>query len=259
MHKQLNSLYAGVSASVTSSLLTHPIDVVKVNVQTKNVTPFDFIRGTPVHHLYKGIGASVLRNATFVGSKMFAYDALKAQVQPTTLPERLVCGMGAGFIGAAIGSPFDVSLVRMQTYPERYPTIYQTFVRTYTEDGMRGFWKGCEYTMSRAMLVTACQFGVYDELKQRLRPYTTNDHTLFVSSSVMSSFVTALVSNPVDLCKNRVMNNHPSSTIASVIRNEGVSTLWKGMVPNLARQVPLNLTRFSCLEFFRDTSSKTTL
>lgn len=69
-------------------------------------------------------------------------------------------------------------------------------------------------------------------------------------ASVLSSVTTAIVSNPVDLCKTRAINHIPANTIRKIVQEEGVRALWKGIGPNMMRQIPMNLVRFSCFELF---------
>jgi hypothetical protein len=39
--------------------------------------------------------------------------------------------------------------------------------------------------------------------------------------------------------------------IAKTVRREGISAVYKGLVPTTARQVPLNMVRFVSVEYFR--------
>jgi hypothetical protein len=160
--------------------------------------------------------------------------------------------MGAGLTGSLIGTPFDLIMVRIQNDPKQFPNIYTTIHKTYTKEGLFNFWNGLNYTMSRAIIVTACQFSIYEEMKQELKNrHWRNEYTIFVISSVMSSVVTGLLSNPIDLCKTRTMNQCENATITKIVRNEGFVSLWKGIYVNIGRQIPLNLIRFSILELFK--------
>jgi hypothetical protein len=245
-------------SSICSSLITHPIDVVKVTCQT-NVSSSPFtainknIKKEGFSFFYRGFTASIMRNGIFVTTKMFAYDCLKQEFNVKTFQDKLLCGMSAGFCGAVVGAPFDLLMVRMQNDKAKYPNITTTIQRTYINEGIFGFWKGIYYTTCRAMIVSACQFAVYEQMKQELEKQKrfTNPYYTFGCSSITSSLLTSIVSNPFDLCKTRTINKHPNNTIQKIIKNEGWPSLRKGLLANIARQIPLNLIRFSFLEFFR--------
>ena len=60
-----------------------------------------------------------MRQASFIGTKFGAYDLLKAAMPKDpdgSLPfwKMTLCGLGAGAIGAAVGNPADLAMVRMQ-------------------------------------------------------------------------------------------------------------------------------------------------
>ena len=240
-------------SSITSSIISHPLDVMKVRVQNTN-HPNRFIpymnnvfKQEGVGFLYKGVFASVFRNGTFVSSKMFTYNYLKKEYNPQTFATKFLFGMSAGAVGSLVGTPFDVVMVKMQQFPNKYRNIVSEI---YSKEGLIGFWKGFNYTLCRGIIVTACQFSVYEQMKQELESRISNPLHIFTLSSVTSSIITSIVSNPVDLCKTRRVNGIAPNTIITIYKEEGLLHLWKGCTLNMSRQIPLNLLRFSCFEFF---------
>ena len=257
-NKSIKQFPIYMSSSICACLMTHPIDVIKVKLQTNVLySPTQLItnqlKTNGFSFLFKGIRASILRNGSFVTTKMFTYDYLRSNYNTSYFSNKVLCGMGAGLTGSLIGTPFDLIMVRIQNNPKLYPDIYTTIHKTYTKEGLFNFWNGLNYTMGRAIVVTACQFSIYEEMQQELkrRDWLNNEYNIFVMSSVMSSVVTGLLSNPIDLCKTRTMNQCENATITKIVRNEGFCSLWKGIYVNVGRQIPLNLIRFSILEFFK--------
>lgn len=254
-HLKQVSLYT--SSSICASLLTHPLDVIKVRLQTNtcNTPQLQLLKHSlktyGLSFLYRGLRASVFRNGSFVTTKMYTYDLLKKQYEPKTFGSKVICGMGAGFIGSIVGTPSDLVMVRMQNNSIKYPTIMKTLQKTVSEDGYLGFFNGLSYTMIRAIIVTACQFAIYDHIKEELNKKYDNKTGIFIISSVTSSIITGILSNPIDVCKTRTMNNHVNGGLYTIIRKEGITALWKGLNANIGRQIPLNFIRFSFLEFFK--------
>jgi|UniRef100_A0A6C0BPV2 solute carrier family 25 oxoglutarate transporter 11 len=254
----VNQIPMYLTSSICASFITHPLDVIKVKLQTNKqykhpirIIQSQFYNKGP-SFLFKGLKASVLRNGTFVTTKMFTYDYLKNEYNISSFPGKFICGMTAGLVGSFIGTPFDLIMVRIQNKPDIYPNILSTVKNTYNNEGILSFWNGVQYTMTRAVIVTACQFSIYEQMKQELSDFGIfNSRCVFMMSSIGSSITTGLLSNPLDLCKTRNMNNIKNSSISNIIRNEGVFSLWKGIYANIGRQIPLNLIRFSFLEYFK--------
>lgn len=264
MSNTVSQLPVYISSSVCASILTHPLDVIKVKLQTnanQSIAPTRLLsniyKQNGISFLFKGLRASLLRNGSFVTTKMFAYDYLRSMYPSSSFKDKIVCGMSAGLIGSLVGTPFDLIMVRIQNNPTLYPNISSTVVKTFNEEGLRAFWNGSHYTVSRAIIVTTCQFAVYEEMKERLRKQHNwdNEYMVFATSSISSSIVTSVLSNPVDVCKTRIMAGAPQQNLLSLISTEGVGAMYKGLYMNLCRQVPLNLIRFGFLGTFKQLST----
>ena len=98
--------------------------------------------------------------------------------------EKAICSLSAGFIGAYIGNPADLALVRMQNDtvlpPEQrrnYKNVVDAFSRIVKEEGVTALWKGSIPTVCRAMSLNFGMLAPYDEAKERLKKManTTQD------------------------------------------------------------------------------------
>lgn len=256
LDRRLRLVSACLMSSTTSAIITHPIDTIKVRLQTtvKNVTPplFTYIR-TP-STLYKGLVASMMRNGVFVTSKMYTYSTITSYIKDDTFGAKIGAGMTAGLVGAVIGTPFDMATVRIQNNPTKYHGVREALGCVYRTDGVIGLWSGLSYTAGRAMIVTACQFGVFHQMRQEMSRANHGEWEGFVCAAVTSAIVTAGASNPIDVCKTRVMSaagRNATISIGRIIASEGGLALWKGCGASAARQIPLNLTRFGLLDMFK--------
>jgi len=288
-----------------SGAVTHPIDLVKVRMQLYGAQDgFDITKGaaakgaTPkpapgmfrttvmvVQHegalgLYKGLSASLLRQATFIGTKFGAYDVLKglAKDESGNIPfwKMTLCGLGAGAIGAAVGNPADLAMVRMQAdgrlpieLRRNYAHGGEALMRVVREEGVLALWRGCSPTVTRAMIVTASQMAVYDQSKKYILDTTGMKDGLMVQTgaSFIAGIVAALTSNPIDLAKSRLMSMKPGADgklpytgtfdcIIKTVQHEGLGSVYKGLGPTAARQVPLNIVRFISVEWCKELLSK---
>jgi hypothetical protein len=235
-----------ISVSVVSSLLTHPIDVIKVRTQSNNKM---YIRKlSDIISLSNGMNASILRNTSLVGSKMCAYETIKSYRDLTTFNDKIIAGGFSGAFACLIGTPFDKIMVQIQNNNNK-TTISSIMNNEYRKGGILEFWKGTKYTFLRTITITICQFAFYDEMKQRLQHTDMSESSKFMTSSIFASSSAAILSNPFDLCKTRTMNNTKNHNITDIIRYEGFPSLFKGTLANANRQVPLHFIRFFMLEY----------
>ncbi|KAI0468213.1 mitochondrial carrier domain-containing protein [Xylaria cf. heliscus] len=177
---------AGAFAGVANSVISGPIEHVRIRLQTQPhgaarlySGPLDCVRklsasGGVLRGLYRGEAVTVLREAQAYGLWFLAFewmmnaDAARNRVARNEVPAYKVALYG-GLAGEALwlGSyPFDVIKSKMQTdgFGEnmRYRSMRDCFAQTWRAEGMRGFWKGIGPTLLRAMPVSAGTFAVVE-------------------------------------------------------------------------------------------------
>ncbi|CEL99671.1 unnamed protein product [Vitrella brassicaformis CCMP3155] len=248
-------------------------------------TAVDVAKTEGIMSLYKGMSGNVLRQVTFVGTKFGSYDVAKKLVQTYTgnesgqlgFAEKALCGLVAGGAGAAVGNPADMVMVRMQAdgqLPQHlrrnYTNAASAMYQVAREEGVVALWRGCMPTVNRAMIVTAAQMACYDQTKEEILKHTSlkDGPLVHLSSSLVAGFVASVTSNPFDVAKTRLMQMQADPTtgqypyrgtvdcLAKTVSGEGVGALYKGLGPTIARQVPLNMLRFMCVEQLRKLFTK---
>lgn len=296
----------GGIAAIVAGCSTHPIDLLKVRMQLQGgSTPNPVLRpaltqGNAVHvstpeprvglvsvgvrivrqegvaALFSGVSATVLRQALYSTTRMGLYDVMKKKwtdPQTGTLPlvHKIAAGLIAGAIGAAVGNPADVAMVRMQAdgrlpvdQRRNYKSVVDAISQMVKNEGITSLWRGSTLTINRAMLVTASQLASYDQIKETI----VENHIMkdglgtHVTASFAAGFVAAVASNPVDVIKTRVMNmkvepgQEPPYSGAlncamTTIRAEGPLAFYKGFIPTVSRQGPFTVVLFVTLEQVR--------
>jgi solute carrier family 25 oxoglutarate transporter 11 len=83
--------------------------------------------------------------------------------------------MTAGVAGAFVGTPAEVSLIRMTAdgrlppaERRNYKNVFDSLFRIVKEEGVLTLWRGAVPTMGRAMVVNAAQLASYSQAKQFL-------------------------------------------------------------------------------------------
>lgn len=112
--------YFGGLASVGAAIVTHPLDLIKVTMQTQQgelsvlkLVP-NIIREQGVVALYSGISASMLRQMTYSTTRFGAYEVGKNYINTDTFGGKVLLAGFSGFAGGIIGTPADMVNVRMQ-------------------------------------------------------------------------------------------------------------------------------------------------
>jgi len=278
---------------MSAGFLTNPIDVVKVRLQLDNQLSGSknifanryykgFIRGgivilkdEGVRGLFKGVGASVLREGIYSTFRIGAYEPVKellgASHPRSPLWKKIIAGAITGSIGSTIANPTDLVKIRMQgegklpqgTEP-RYRNVFHAFSIIIKQDGVLALWRGVIPTVQRAALLSATQIPAYDHTKNtlKLKGILQEGLPLHMLSSVLAGLATAIVTSPVDVIKTRIMNERVAamgtivyvstgSTLVKILKYEGVGGLYKGFIPNWARIGPHTIITFMIFEQLR--------
>lgn len=258
----------GGSAAAAAAVVTHPLDLVKVRLQTRApdapksmVGTFGYIiKNEGVLGLYNGLSASLLRQLTYSTVRFGVYEDLKVRFAPEATPENpkakpstinlVLQSSLAGLLGGIAGNPGDVLNVRMQSDYAKPPAERRNYkhamdglFRMIREEGPASLFRGVEANASRALLMTASQLASYDLFKQFYMNMGMGDniYTHF-SSSLSAGFVATTVCSPVDVIKTRIMSGAGKQSVMEIFRsatqNEGYLWMFRGWVPSFIRLGP---------------------
>ncbi|XP_022844244.1 mitochondrial uncoupling protein 5-like [Olea europaea var. sylvestris] len=226
--------------------------------------------------LFSGVSATVLRQSLYSTTRMGLYEILKQKwTDPNSknmpLMKKISAGLIAGGVGAAVGNPADVAMVRMQAdgrlplaQRRNYKSVLDAISQMAKNEGVASLWRGSSLTVNRAMLVTASQLASYDQFKEIIleKGLMKDGLGTHITASFAAGFVAAVASNPVDVIKTRVMNMKVEPGMVppysgaidcamKTIRAEGPTSLYKGFIPTISRQGPFTVVLFVTLEQVR--------
>jgi solute carrier family 25 carnitine/acylcarnitine transporter 20/29 len=177
---------AGAFAGVANSVISGPIEHVRIRLQTQPhgasrlySGPLDCVRKLSAHQgvlagLYRGEAVTILREAQAYGVWFLAFeymmnaDAARNKIERKEIPSWKIAFYG-GLAGEALwlaSYPLDVVKSKMQSdgFGEKmkYNSMRDCFGQTWRAEGVRGFWKGIAPTLLRAMPVSAGTFAVVE-------------------------------------------------------------------------------------------------
>lgn len=224
------------------------------------------INTSGVAGLYNGISAAFLRQWTYGACRVGIYSWLLAREpkgSPPSFLRKAGFGVISGGIGAFVGTPSELALVRMgadsrlpMEKRRNYKNIFDCLGRIAREEGgVTALWKGSTPTIARACTLSATVLGTTSELKRQLPVVTGGrlpaDHTAtLLASTCLASLAATFTSQPFDVVKSRIQNM-PTPTpgqppvfagsldcARKIIAQEGPLVLMKGYTPAFIKLAP---------------------
>ncbi|EFN51826.1 hypothetical protein CHLNCDRAFT_56352 [Chlorella variabilis] len=274
-NKALNPVWAaarpfvnGGLSGMMSTVIIQPIDMVKVRIQLgEKGSPFsiaaNMIRNQGVGSLYKGLSAGLLRQATYTTARLGIYnnifEAAKKMNDNKPLPlwQKAVCGLTAGGLGALVGSPADLSLIRMQadtTLPaeqrRNYKGVFDALTRIVKDEGMGGLFTGAGPTVVRACALNMGMLASNDQAKEILEDMGFGGTPVVVGGATIAGFFAAACSLPFDYVKTQMQKMKPDPITGEVpykssmdcalktLRNKGPLEFYTGFPTYCVRIAP---------------------
>lgn len=175
---------AGAFAGLANSVLSGPIEHVRIRLQTQPhgadrlySGPLDCIKKLSAHEgvvrgLFRGQAVTLWREAQAYGFWFLTFEYLMAlDMKRNNVKRSDISSYKVAFYGGLAGEalwiasyPFDVVKSKMQSdgfgKDQKYKTMRDCFAQTYRADGLKGFWRGIFPTLFRAMPVSAGTFAV---------------------------------------------------------------------------------------------------
>jgi len=145
-----------------------------------------------------------------------------------------------------------------------------TFVYIFHNQGLLGLYNGLTAALLRQLTYSTVRFGVYEELKTRFAPVPTstnpNPKQSFLNLVLMSSsagFLGGLAGNPGDVLNVRMQSdaalppekqrqyNNAINGLVRMIREEGFTSIFRGVWPNSARAVLMTSSQLASYDTFK--------
>uniref|UniRef100_A0A7E5A2B5 Mitochondrial 2-oxoglutarate/malate carrier protein n=1 Tax=Panagrellus redivivus TaxID=6233 RepID=A0A7E5A2B5_PANRE len=272
----------GGLAGMGATMFVQPLDLVKNRMQLSGTagkkeyrSSFHALRtivaNEGIFSVYNGLSAGLARQASYTTTRLGIYTWLFEKFStPGHSPSfalKAGLGMTAGAVGAFVGNPTEVALIRMTSdgrlpldQRRNYTSVFNAVARIFKEEGVLALWRGCTPTVGRAMVVNAAQLATYSQAKQAILDsgYVQDGIFCHFLSSMVSGLATTIASMPVDIAKTRIQNmrvidGKPEykgavDVLTRVVKNEGFFALWKGFTPYYMRLGPHTVITFIILE-----------
>ncbi|XP_025106850.1 phosphate carrier protein, mitochondrial-like isoform X2 [Pomacea canaliculata] len=155
--------------------------------------------------------------------------------------------------------PLDLVKCRIQVNPGKYGNIVKGFQVTLAEEGVRALGKGWAPTFFGYSMQGVGKFGFYEVFKILYGNMLGEENaylwrtSLYLAASASAEFFADIALCPMEAVKVRIQTQPGWSTtlregVPRILKEEGVSGFYKGLVPLWGRQIPYTMMKFACFE-----------
>jgi len=286
-HFQWQHMVAGVSGGVISTLILHPLDLIKIRFQVNEGVGnsgqlmtnrpqytglwnagVTIARQNGIRGLYQGVTPNVWGAGSAWGLYFLGYNALKARKQAgneevaLSAAAHMLAATQAGFFTLLLTNPIWVAKTRMCLQYDQhlspgsvhYRGMVDCLRKTYQFEGIRGLYKGFlpgVFGVSHGAL----QFMAYEELKKTYNSYrnvpsNTKFGTVeYLCFAALSKVFAATATYPYQVVRARLQDQHRHyNGVVDVIRQTFVHEGLKGFYKGLV-PVIVRVTPACCLTF----------
>ena len=256
----LDRFVAGTCSGVALVLVGHPLDTLKVRMQTGvdgslRAAFGNLVRSEGIRGLYRGMLPPLVLTGG-INTVLFGIQFnLVAKMQGDG-PPRPANAMKAAVISGALISvlvtPMELTKSRLQVVPLKdRVSLTKMLVRIWKEHGILGLYKG----WSAVVLTRASNFayfGGYAQAQSMLEPYSPSRVVSAVLAGGCAGITYWLVAFPFDVCKAKMMvSPEPMSLLQAARRvyaDNGLRGFTRGFSPTALRAFPANAAAFLAFE-----------
>ncbi|PWA00616.1 hypothetical protein BB558_003338 [Smittium angustum] len=256
----------------------HPLDLVKVRIQTSNEYKgtFDGLYKTwskeGFRGLYRGMLAPLLGVTPVYALVFWGYDIGQRIARsfsktdsrtPLTFGQILFAGGFSAIPATALMTPMERVKVLLQVQGQqvggpKFGGPIDVAKHVLKTEGVKGLYKGTLATLLRDIPGSVFYFGGYELVKKALTPAGAKPDSISPLAIVCAGGIAGManwaVAIPPDVLKTR-LQTAPEGTYTGVrqvfvelMRNEGPKALFRGMGPAMIRAFPANAVCFLGVE-----------
>ncbi|KAL1920489.1 uncharacterized protein VTP21DRAFT_866 [Calcarisporiella thermophila] len=282
-HPDLDQGIAGFGAGAISTILLHPLDLIKTRFQVEESRrgvkrakiggTFRAFRSILKEEgfqkgLYRGLSPNFAGATTSWGLYFLFYSSIKRRMRSSdseklNAGQHLLAAAGAGIVTQFCTNPIWVVKTRMCATAQKETGAYRGLLDGLYQiaryEGIRGLYKG----MVPAIFGTshgAIQFMAYEEMKKwraSLRPHKDPqlDNTEYLAMAASSKMFAIIVTYPYQVIRARLQFQRLErkyegigDLIRKMYRIEGTGSFYRGLAPNLLRTLPGTCVTFLAYE-----------
>lgn len=254
---QQSKILGSVVAGISSTVLGHPLDTVKIHLQTNpNLhNSIEVIQKLRLE-VFRGM-APPLVSAIIMNSVMFSvFDAVEKRFN-----NPFIAGIVSGFATAIISTPMDYVKIQMQLSSSKQNRAMASILFQSTQFDFTLFqrlYRGFTLNLAREGIFTMVYLGIYHWVMSNDRSNGQNGHVneninrlMYVAStSALTGAMAWVVSYPFDVAKTMVQSGASFKEVRTMLdghsdgrRGGGLKMFYRGCLPSTGRAMLVTSSR----------------
>ncbi|CAH8330094.1 unnamed protein product [Eruca vesicaria subsp. sativa] len=170
----LGRVGAGACAGMTSTLITYPLDVLRLRLavepgyRTMSQAALNMLREEGIASFYNGLGPSLLSIAPYIAINFCVFDLVKKAL-PEKYQEKTQSSLLTAVVAAAIAStcyPLDTIRRQMQMKGTPYKSVLDAFSGIIEREGVIGLYRGFVPNALKSMPNSSIKLTTFDIVKK---------------------------------------------------------------------------------------------
>ncbi|UJR38632.1 hypothetical protein I4U23_031297 [Adineta vaga] len=250
-----HSLVAGSIAGCSVDLSLYPIDTIKTRLQQKKNLNRKFLFSS----LYSGVGSVLIGSGPSSALFFTSYNLTKQFLHFESQWKTHMLAAIFGEISACL-IRVPVEVIKQRAQIDRNLRLSTIARSTIQNEGFFGLYRGYLATVSREIPFSVIQFPLWEYFKRTWSEI--QGHSVYPWQGALcgslAGGIAASLTTPLDVAKTRIMLAHHSDADAAshslkimknIIRNEGFTALYSGVLPRTMWISIGGLIYFGAFEF----------
>ncbi|XP_057467131.1 adenine nucleotide transporter BT1, chloroplastic/mitochondrial-like [Actinidia eriantha] len=266
-------LISGAIAGAVSRTAVAPLETIRTHLMVgssghstgevfHNIMKTDGWKG-----LFRGNLVNVIRVAPSKAIELFAYDTVNKTLSPKPgeqpklpIPASLVAGACAGVSSTLVTYPLELVKTRLTIQGDVYNGLFDAFIKILQEGGPGELYRGLTPSLIGVIPYAATNYFAYDTLRKAYREFFKqekigNIETLLIGSA--AGAISSTATFPLEVARKhmqvgalsgRQVYKNMLHALSSILEQEGIQGLYKGLGPSCMKLVPAAGISFMCYE-----------
>jgi solute carrier family 25 oxoglutarate transporter 11 len=171
--------------------------------------------------------------------------------------EPFVCGGTAAMFASSVIHPIDLAKVRLQLLPAGpKPSFLSVLGGMASKNGITSCYAGLSASLMRQAIYGTARIGLHRSFSDALVERNGGKPINFVTkalSGMASGSIAVCIGTPFDVALVRMQSGSYNYTnvfnaLSRISSEEGVSTLYSGLMPNILRGMSMNVGMLACYD-----------
>ncbi|KAK7260871.1 hypothetical protein RIF29_27170 [Crotalaria pallida] len=269
----LRRLISGAFAGAVSRTAVAPLETIRTHLMvgtsghSTGEVFHDIMKNDGWKGLFRGNFVNVIRVAPSKAIELFAFDTVNKCLSPKPgeqpklrIPPSLIAGACAGVSSTICTYPLELLKTRLTIQRGVYDGLLDAFLKIIQEEGPGELYRGLAPSLIGVIPYAATNYFAYDTLRKAYRKFSKkekigNIETLLIGSA--AGAISSTATFPLEVARKhmqvgalsgRQVYKNVIHALATILEQEGIQGLYRGLGPSCMKLVPAAGISFMCYE-----------